>query len=55
MESEEYNRIVTHNTTPVRVYADAVLAAFLPRVFLGGAAFFSFFATMRAETRARAA
>ena len=52
MESEEYNRIVTDNTTPSRVYA---VLAFFPRAFFGGAAFFSFFAAMRADTRARAA
>lgn len=47
VESEEYRWTVTQ-------YIYAVLA-FLPRVFFGGAAFFSFFATRRADTRAMAA
>ena len=42
-----------HNkTTAARAYA---VFAFLPRTFLGGAGFFSFWAAMSAETRARAA
>ena len=42
-----------HNkTTATRAYA---VFAFLPRTFLGGAGFFSFWAVMSAETRARAA
>ena len=54
VESKEYSMIVTHNktATPRPLYA---VLAFLPRTFFGGAGFFSFFDTMMAETRARAA
>lgn len=48
VESEEYRWTVIQHS----IYA---VLAFLPRVFFGGAAFFSFFATRRADTRAMAA
>ena len=54
VESKEYRMIVTHNKTATPRPPYAVLA-FLPRTFFGGAGFFSFFDTMMAETRARAA